>query len=212
MYICVFFLLLFCTCDSFLKYMKLEGQYYGVHAIHNAMITATTMSEVVTTYTNFSTLHTYPTNYTALELCTALHLYHILYYFNKLRMDDWLHHGLMIGIALPLGGLLPAGTLMGYSLFFTTGLPGGIDYVLLFLVRNRWLQSDSEKRVNHAIQVWIRSPGCVSHAALVCAYLSMHQTTLLYTVGALITAFLNYWNGQYFMQQVVYDVGRRELL
>lgn len=204
-------LLFFCGLDSFLQRLRLEGRYYGVHALHNMAITAFTTSEVITTLTNFSSIHTYPTNYIALELCTALHLYHILYYFQKLRLDDWLHHILMIGVALPIGGVLPAGTLLGYSLFFTTGLPGGIDYILLFLVRNNWLHRNTEKKANHALNVWIRSPGCASHAALVCAYLSMHETSILFMLGALTTAFLNYWNGQYFMQQVVYDAGSLQL-
>ena len=211
MYNLLLYCLAFCCMDSLFHYYKLEGRYYGVHALHNALITASTLSDVLTTYTNFNLLHTYPNNYTAVELCAALHVYHIFYYCKRFKLDDWLHHILMIGIALPIGGLLPSGTLLGYSLFFTTGLPGGIDYTLLFLVRNGWLDSTVEKKVNHAIQVWIRSPGCVSHAALVCAYLSMHPTTLLYKVGALITAFLNYWNGQYFMQQVVYAAGTRGL-
>ena len=204
-------LFFFCGFDSFLQYLQLEGRYYGVHALHNTLITASTASEVITTLTNFSSIHTHPTNYTALELCTALHLYHILYYFQKLRLDDWLHHILMIGIALPIGGILPAGTLLGYSLFFTTGLPGGIDYILLFLVRNNWLHRDTEKKANHALNVWIRSPGCASHAALVCAYVSTHQVSILYMLGALTTAILNYWNGQYFMQQVVYNAGQLQL-
>ena len=211
MYNIILYCIFFSGLDSFLKYLRLEGRYYGVHALHNAMITTITIPEVITTLTHFSSLHTYPTNYTALELCTALHLYHILYYFQTLRLDDWLHHILMIGIALPIGGVLPAGTLLGYSLFFTTGLPGGIDYILLFLVRNNWLHRTTEKKVNHAMNVWIRSPGCASHAALVTAYLSMHQVSLFYMLGALTTAILNYWNGQYFMQQVVYDAGRLQL-
>jgi hypothetical protein len=85
------------------------------------------------------------------------------------------------------------------------------DYILLFLVRNNWLHRNTEKKVNHALNVWIRSPGCTSHAALVCAYLSMHQVSVLYMLGALTTAVLNYWNGQYFMQQVVYDAGSLQL-
>ena len=44
------------------------------------------------------------------------------------------HHILMIGIALPIGWFVDSKSLLGYSLFFTTGLPGGIDYFLLFLV------------------------------------------------------------------------------
>jgi hypothetical protein len=134
-------------------------------------------------------------------------------YFEKLRFDDWLHHALMIGVALPLGLMVPAGPLMGMSLFFTTGLPGGIDYVLLTLVRNGCLAPELEKRANVAIQVWIRSPGCVAAAALIVHQAFTHpEATAFYKIVSLLTAALNYWNGQYFCAQVVYDAGRRQLL
>ena len=192
--------------------MGFNGIYYFVHSVHNAAIISYTGHEVFQSLTNFPSIHTSPVNFTALELCFALHFYHIAWYWKKFRKDDWLHHGLMIGVALPIGGLLPAGTLLGYSLFFTTGLPGMLDYFLLFLTRNNWLHKDVEKRVNAWLNVWIRSPGCVSHAALTCAYISTLQNiSPFFIVGAYLTAFLNYWNGQYFMRQIVYDVGARGL-
>jgi hypothetical protein len=117
----------------------------------------------------------------------------------------------MIGIALPIGGLLPSGTLLGYSLFFTTGLPGGIDYTMMFLTRNNFLERDTEKYINTYLQTWIRSPGCVSHATYTLAFLSTHAFSRLEQIGILIVAGLNYWNGQYFMEQVLLDAGARRL-
>jgi hypothetical protein len=190
--------------DALLTQLRLEGAYYAVHAIHNAAIVATTAPEVWLTLTDFSAARVAATNYYAIQLCVALHAYHIVAYFKKLRLDDWLHHGLMIGVALPIGAMLNGGTLLGYSLFFTTGLPGGIDYVLLFLTRNGWLSRRFEKRVNAEINVWIRSPGCVSLAAFVCVANAYNRDqSMLAATGALMTAALNYWNGQYFMRQVV---------
>lgn len=205
--------LAFCLMDTLFYYAKLEGRYYAVHALHNAAITVFTAPNVVQTLTNFAHVHDFATPAIASEFIVALHLYHVVMYFQKLRLDDWLHHVLMIGVALPLGLLVPSGSLMGYSLFFTTGLPGGLDYVLLTAVRNGWMESAAEKRANHAIQVWIRSPGCVSMAAFVCAFLTSQQqpVSALYWFAASLTAALNYWNGQYFMAQVVYDVGKRRL-
>ena len=117
----------------------------------------------------------------------------------------------MIGIALPIGGLVPSGTMLGFSLFFTTGLPGGIDYALLFLTRNFWLRRDVEKRINTWMNVWIRSPGCVAQAALsvVALYTNAHTLLIYQWYAGLVAGLLNYWNGQYFMQQVVYDLGKR---
>ena len=204
----------FCISDTILSKLQFEGVYYIIHSIHNALIVYSTAPEVWQTLTDISSVQTSPINYYALELCLALHCYHVAYYWRKFRYDDWLHHGLMICVALPIGGLLPSGTLLGYSLFFTTGLPGGIDYALLFLTRNNWILRVTEKKINTWLNIWIRSPGCVSHATIACIYLSMlpqTERTIIMCMGAYITALLNYWNGQYFMQQVVLDAGENKV-
>ena len=116
----------------------------------------------------------------------------------------------MIAVALPIGISLPSGTLLGFSLFFTTGLPGGIDYVLLFLTRNGWLRRDFEKRINTQLAAWVRLPGCVAQAALTVAFLSMQNSESSFlTAVAYLSAVLNYWNGVYFGYQVIYDAGQR---
>lgn len=202
----------FSAMDSLLAKIGLQGVYYGVHAIHNGIITLTTLPDVVYTITNYTSVATYPTNYLAVELCAALHLYHTVFYWRKFRVDDWLHHILMVGVALPVGAAVPAGSLLGYSLFFTTGLPGGIDYCLLFLNRNGLLSKEIQKRVNCWIQVWVRSPGCISHAALALVYFFAKSNTAFVLYGGLLVAYLNYWNGQYFMRQVVLDAGSLQLV
>jgi hypothetical protein len=206
-------LLAFCGIDSALSKLGLEGVYYAVHTIHNAGIVYLTAPEVYQTLTDFGSVATAPTNYFAAELVFALHLYHCLYYWRKFRFDDWLHHILMIGVALPIGIAVPSGTLLGFSLFFTTGLPGGIDYFLLFLTRNLWINRLTEKRVNAWLATWIRAPGCVAQAALTLAFLSMQNvvTASTYAWLAYLTAGLNYWNGMYFASQVLYDAGSRQV-
>lgn len=203
------YFLLFSGLDRLITFSGVEGIYYAVHSFHNALVVYVTGHEVWQTFTDFGHAILAPNNYTALELVFALHFYHIAFYMKKFRFDDWLHHILMIGIALPIGGLVPAGTLLGFSLFFTTGLPGGIDYAVLFAQRNGWVARETQKRLNTFLNVWLRSPGCVANAALTFAYLSLTQTPYrVYWIAGAITAALNYWNGQYFMRQVVYDAGK----
>jgi hypothetical protein len=33
----------------------------------------------------------------------------------------------------------------------------------------------------------------------------------MFVLGSYVVAFLNYWNGQYFMAQVVYDAGKNQV-
>ena len=199
----------FCVADSLLSATHLQGIYYLIHAIHNGLITHATYHEVVRVFSDFRTLHLAPPNYYAAELVFALHFYHCLYYWRKFRLDDWLHHILMIAVALPIGVYLPSGPFLGFSLFFTTGLPGCIDYALLFLVRNGWLHRDTEKRVNARLATWVRGPGCVAQAAFTCAFNTLHYSPYPYNYLVYLSAALNYWNGAYFGAQVIYDAGQR---
>jgi hypothetical protein len=200
---------LFAVLDTAIQKRGFEKPYYAVHAIHNALIVYNTAPDVYHSLTEFYNLDAYPTNQTAIQLCFALHLYHLLLYWRSFCFTDWLHHGLMIGIALPIGCWLEAHTFLGMSLFFTTGLPGGIDYVLLFGSRNGYVDKETQKRVNTVLNVWIRSPGCVAMATLSAVYiLARQEESGLLKAVALLPSLLNYWNGQYFMEQVVRDSAR----
>jgi hypothetical protein len=172
--------------------------------MHNGAIVYLTADEVVNSLTGNNYIETPGKNILALQFVFALHFYHIALYWRKFRFDDWLHHILMIGIALPIGTYIDSSSLLGYNLFFTTGLPGGIDYFLLFLVRNGWLDKQYEKQINSWLNVWIRSPGCISQATISLLFMSSHTTanSLKLWLG-MIAIFLTYWNGQYFMRQIV---------
>ena len=200
------FFLAFSVGDYITNALGFQGAYYLIHAVHNLAMVRATASDVFLTFTDFHNLQHYSPNYYAASLCFALHFYHITLYYNTLRYDDWLHHGLMIFIALPLGLMLPSTTLLGYSLFFSTGLPSILDYLLLFGVRNGWVQRITEKRVNRFLNLWLRSPGCVSHAVLTLAYIYSAADNdgfwQMKTIG-LLPPLLMFWNGQYFMAQVV---------
>ena len=191
--------------DRALSQLRLQKPYYAVHVLHNIGIVALTAGDLVAAITQFYEIPYLPFNWPAVCLCYALHFYHCYAYWRSFHMDDWLHHGLMIGVALPLGSTVAAGPLMGFSLFFTTGLPGAISYTMLFAERNGWISRAHSKRWNAVANVWIRSPGCTALAALTLAALLSTRTTSPWELGVgLCTAGLNYWNGQYFMQQSVW--------
>jgi len=195
----------FCGIDRILaKKTQIQGIYYLLHAIHNIVIIGLTYGEVIKTIVDFNNIENFEKNRLALEFVFALHFYHIAIYWRKFRYDDWLHHILMIGIALPIGGYVDSKSLLGFSLFFTTGLPGGKDYIMLFLVRNGIMTKEKEKDINSFINVWVRSPGCVAQATLtfVLVFGYMEIYSIDWVMGILV-GILNYWNGQYFMRQVV---------
>ena len=164
-----------------------------------------TFNDLCLSYSDIYNFNKYPRNIEATIITFSLHFYHLVYYFRKLRFDDWLHHVLMIVFALPLSLAVNGGCLIGHSLFFTTGLPGCIDYFMLFLVRNNYINRITEKKLNNYINLWIRCPGCISHAVLTAVVLlnNSDNFNFIEKIIAILTGILVYWNGIYFMNQVV---------
>lgn len=198
-----------CLCvgiDVLAEKYNIEGRYYLLHTICNFFVTLLTFNDLMFTYFNFINFINYPMNVRAAVIAFSLHIYHIIWYFKKLRFDDWLHHILSVGIALPLTLFSAAGSLLGHSLFYLTGLPGCIDYFLLFLNRNGYIQKITEKRINNFLNLWLRCPGCIAHTTLTVVGFNMLEPGILsvydrYT--GIITALIVFWNGVYFMNQVV---------
>jgi hypothetical protein len=185
---------------------KVEGRYYANHALANAAIVSLTAKNVVDCYLmNFSA--TSEDVYAPKAIVYGLHFYHMLTYHKKMRFDDWLHHGLMVGVALPLTELVPASTILGHSMFFINGLPGMIDYSLLFLNRNHLISKYTEKKVNWLLNTWIRCPGCVMTTGFIIMNIGMNYDvmTIQQKMASFAMAGCVYWNGVYFMDQVVRD-------
>jgi hypothetical protein len=197
--------------DTELTKRNIQKPYYLLHVLHNILIMYLTYTDVINTYTDFHTLDTYRVNYNVPALVVSFHMYHIVKYYTSLRYDDWIHHISMIGLAIPLGLLVTdTTTFMSYSLFWTTGFPGAISYFSLFLERNDLIQRQTEKKINTWMNVWVRSPGCISVFILTLVYFSsLERETTIYDILKLIPSGLVYWNGQYFMEQAVKDYNIR---
>ena len=90
-------------------------------------------------------------------LVFSIHLYHMLF-FKNLQWIDWLHHILMVVIGAPLLITGELGPLMNFNHFFMCGIPGGLDYAMLFAVKHGWMSPLREKQYNSSINVWFRAP------------------------------------------------------
>jgi len=199
--------------DYLLQKYRIEGRYYLNHVICNSIVVYSTFNSMLNSYdinniiTNEQILYLYYAKITIY----SLHIYHTLWYFNKLRKDDWLHHILMIGICLPLIDTVPQNNIISHGLFYTTGLPGLIDYSLLFLNRNNFIPRYFEKIVNVYLNLWIRCPGCIMNFSLAIASLinNYHLLTNNQIYSSLIITSLVFWNGVYFMNQTLADYYRQ---
>lgn len=54
---------------------------------------------------------------------------------------------------LPCAYAVQPGAFLAHGAFFASGLPGGIDYLMLVLVKAGYIESITEKRWNDSIQV-----------------------------------------------------------
>jgi hypothetical protein len=202
--IILFFTSLFYLLDLFLTSLNFNGTYYLNHFFVNTYVTYLTFNDFINTYVDFNNIKNYDMNYYAVHVIYSLHYYHIIYYYNKLKFDDWLHHITMVFIALPLGTIVNSGTLLGNSLFFINGLPGGINYLLLFLQRNNFIKKNLQKNINSYLNLWIRMPGCVGHGILGFVYLYNNLDKYQFFYG-IVACILTFWNGIYYMDMVVRD-------
>jgi len=124
-----------------------------------------------------------------------------------------LHHVIFVGL---IGGLdvffdvnFPVKNLIA---FFMCGLPGGLDYLMLTLVKQELMSPLTEKAWNSRINVWIRSPGlllcafCVYQAA---RHGPADSACALHPGIAGAVALLCVGNGQYYMQRVTGNTYRK---
>lgn len=185
---------------------RYKHPYYFIHSINNAIVVYYALPALSFSVKNLYNFKEYTGGPECVILTFALHAYHIIEYFNKLTYYDYLHHGTMCFIALPLGICFNSGSLMDYSLFFLTGLPGAIDYMLLFLVRNEFIEKLTEKKINNFINLWIRCPGSISQVTMsAIVYSNNNIINDIEKYFVFITSILVFWNGIYFMNLVVSD-------
>eukprot|EP00055_Hartaetosiga_balthica_P004637 m.12498 g.12498 ORF g.12498 m.12498 type:complete len:287 (+) comp4004_c0_seq1:166-1026(+) len=211
-------------------------RYFSIHVLVNAYVVAVHFKDVIGAYTTFQNAYLGPTDTRGSIAIFSLHLYHIVF-FQPLDTVDWIHHIVMVVVMLPLGYLLAPGYMLGHGCFYASGLPGGIDYLLLVLVKCNVISKMQEKTWNVWIQNWLRSPGCLIQAWLTyqnytTAVARIADPSLpnrlptstrpvidasIYapTLGLLnsCVVFLSfYWNGQYFLERVIRSHERHVVL
>lgn len=202
----LYYTLAFSFSDLCLSKINVKGIYYLNHIVNNMVVMNECFPIVLSCYTDFmSSLHSkLPMN--CIYMTIALHLYHIFMYYKSLRFDDWLHHIIMIGFMMPVICIYnTGGGIIGHGMFYITGLPGAIDYTLLFLNRNALMVSKHhEKYINSLLNLWIRCPGCIITGVFVLLMTQLHEikTTLDIYIAYTVIAAL-YWNGIYFMNDVL---------
>lgn len=133
----------------------------------------------------------------------AIHSYHCLAF--KLPLADIFHHALFVtilcGLAIPFKQV--GGCANNFGCFFLSGLPGGVDYFLLVLVREGVMSKMSEKLWNARINTWLRAPPMTIYAFVGYQTWLYNKSLALPTWAIFVVTFLHFFNGQYYLEMAV---------
>lgn len=183
------------------KLVKNEARWYFIHSLVNLLIVSRTYKDVYNTFAHDTPLVCTPSMpiTTMNSVVTSLHLYHLIYYSN-LKLDDYIHHIVMV-IIFNLSILQVKGSYPGTFLFFMNGLPGFIDYSLLFLNKYDMVSKNNEKYVNTFLNVYVRSPGILLTIGNLLS--NVENKTFL----SFINIFFIFFNSQYYTRDVCINYG-----
>ena len=140
----------------------------------------------------------------------ALHMYHIFHF--KLNKLDWIHHISMALVSAPIILLYNRKCPAVVGIWFTSGLPGAIDYFILWLVKMGYCCNELEKLLYVYINVWLRSPGCIYAVVLQLAFINdiMNNSNMEICAKTWLI-FILFWNGQFFMHTTLKDFYRKRI-
>jgi hypothetical protein len=199
---------LLCKFDNIIKKFGYKKPYYLIHSIINVVIVYMTYPAVYKLYFDFHNSYDYHINMNSIWLCMSLHIYHLIHYRKKVNIDDYIHHIptlLVLGYPTLISGYDNA--VIGHIVFYLCGLPGGIDYAMLFCVRNDIMNSITEKFINKQLNLYIRCPGAIISTIFIIIYYQYDDVCyniFNYYIVLLICMF-TYLNGIYYSERVISD-------
>ena len=185
-------------------YLSPKSRYFTLHACANTVTCLAAWPDVVRAYTDDPHTVFLGPAYTMVgnSATIALHLYHMMAF--KVTQADLFHHltfvGCLCGPAIPFKQV--GGIAINLSCFFLSGLPGGIDYVMLVLVYEGKMAKATEKKWFSIINAYFRGPSMVVYAYL--GWLALYHGNYCAPLPfAILIAVLHFFNGQYYSKQAV---------
>jgi hypothetical protein len=186
-----------------------KSRYFALHATANAVSAVAAFPDLWRVLVDpLDAFHGPTTTMLANSAVLSIHLYHCLFF--NLRADEIFHHALFVtilcGLAIPFKHVGGASNNMGC--FFLSGLPGGLNYVLLVLVKQGRMAPLTQKAWDAWINTWIRGPPMSVYAFLqyqswlygrsIDVGSTVAQVVIISVIGG-----LHFFNGQYYAAMAV---------
>jgi hypothetical protein len=193
--------------DSILiLYTGRNGRWFKLHAVANFVVVGITSNDIyeiaINPYNAFQ-----PKNHIMDGIFVLMiHVYHCIYF--KLKPIDYPHH--IISVFIPTF-LIPNIHYRYTSLytFIGSGLPGGLNYIALSMVKNQQMDRITEKQISSFLNAYIRIPGGIiaTFLGLMSAVNEKNELTkyCIYT-----TSFLTYYNVVYFGKMAMENYGENK--
>ena len=139
------------------------------------------------------------------DFAFSLHFYHLTCFVEALRVEDVVHHLLFGGGLGCFNFSLTWGRMTNLLIFFMTGLPGGIDYAMLVLVKSGHVARLTQKAICSNINTWLRVPGHVFTSSLmaICTWSDATGSLPYPSIVVGTVASLCLLNGVYYGEQAV---------
>jgi len=224
--------ILLVLCRSALKFGGVKtrvGEWFLCHAFGNAVIVLLIADEVSNVFLEPETALIRPLSAPTIDtnhgaMLGMIHLFHVIFYYKDLKGMDWFHHLVFvpfnqIAFFMPYlagwehvkwGPLIPAVN------FFACGLPGGIDYLFLGLIKEGWLGKKSVydrnwwKPKQASLNAWCRAPGIIAMVTLILFEALRNADTV--PLSGRIVCYINFvvigYNGLHYMEAVVASAGK----
>lgn len=176
------------------KYYSDKARWFQLHSFINLFVCIFSLSDIIDIVYNLNEAAMPLTNHIGGTFAVQVHLYHTLNF--KLTTMDIYHHVSSVFLCFP-PSIVFNKKILSLFYFIATGLPGGIDYLLLTLVKNGKFDYLREKKYNSNINAYIRMPGGAA-----CSFLTfnaaLNNPVLIEKVCGFFLSFIVYANTAYY--------------
>ena len=196
------------------RLLKLEenklARWYFLHAILNGVICLYAIKPMCNfiknpIYHTLNPIKSLETN----TICMCLHIYHLLFF--TCTTDDIFHHLGFVVIGGILQNLYNFGHMLPFFMFYICGLPGGIDYFLLGLVKVNKLSKEKRLDISVKLNNWLRVPGVILSWNYVILFFIYSNKYLSDYLALIIGTFCSVFNTLYYNEKVLISAGKMRI-
>jgi hypothetical protein len=131
----------------------------------------------------------------------SLHFIHIFYQNNAILWDEKIHH--VVTIIFWFMAIYLQHPIFSVGLINTSGLPGGITYLMLFLKNLNYISTITEKKISMELNIWIRAPFTIVFSTIMYGNLAYSEYDLCKNLCILFMIIFNVYNGIHFMGNII---------